>query len=360
MTVGLGAGDLARSEVLRALPEDALQNLATRARQREFEAGAVIVREGEEGRSLHVLVSGVARAVHPSDDGSAEVALRTMRPGEVFGELAVLDPATRSASVLAVSACRTIEVAAADLERTFDSYPGTARRMLGALARSLTYAREEVQRHNLLLEERVADRTREVRETQLEVLRRLGQAVEMRDAETGSHILRMSRYAEALARAIGLTPAECDLVLNAAPMHDIGKIGVPDAVLLKPGALSGEEWAIMQSHTVVGARMLEGSTSRLIQEAGRIALNHHERWDGEGYPNGVAGEDIPLSARICSISDVFDALTSERPYKDEWPVERAVEEIEAQRGKMFDPVLVDVFKDALPELLELREQPGGQ
>lgn len=357
MTVGVRVEDLAKSEILRALPDDALTDLATRAVSREFEAGAVIVQEGDQGESLHVLLSGVARAVHPSDDSSPGMVLRTMRPGEVFGELAVLDPAPRSASVLAVSECQTLEVYAADLKRTFDTYPGAATRMLGAMARSLTYAREEVQKQNLLLEERVAERTREVRETQLEVLRRLGQAVEMRDAETGVHIVRMSRYAECLSRAIGLTPVECELILNAAPMHDIGKIGVPDSVLLKVGTLTGDEWEIMQSHTIVGARMLDGSRSRVIQEAARIALNHHERWDGKGYPNGVSGEDIPLSARICSISDVFDALTTERPYKEAWPVERAVDEIEDQRGKMFDPVLVDVFQEVLPELLELRERP---
>jgi HD-GYP domain-containing protein (c-di-GMP phosphodiesterase class II) len=353
--VAVSAQDLARSEVLRALPEDALDALAERARTRVFPVGEAIVQEGDDGETMHLLVRGVAKAVHL--ERGQEVRLRTIAPGEVFGELAVLDPAPRSASVVAVSECETIEVGRDDLDATFDEHPAAMRLMLGALARSLTYAREEVQKHAIELEDRVRERTQEVRETQLEVVRRLGQAVEMRDAETGLHILRMSRYAAKFAEAVGMKPAECELILNAAPMHDIGKIGVPDAILLKPDKLTSEEWVVMQSHTVIGAELLGGGKSRVLQEAQKIALNHHERWDGGGYPHGISGEEIPVSARICSISDVFDALTTERPYKAAWSVDEAVEEIDRQRAKIFDPMLVDVFHEILPELLELREAP---
>jgi putative two-component system response regulator len=194
----------------------------------------------------------------------------------------------------------------------------------------------------------------EVRETRLQIIRCLGAAAEYRDNETGLHIVRMSHYAWRLAREIGYSDEAADELLNAAPMHDVGKIGIPDAVLLKPGKLDAAEWAIMRQHTVIGARIIGEHASGLLRLAATIALRHHEKWDGSGYPDGLAGEAIPLAARIIALVDVFDALTSVRPYKPAWPVEDAVAHIRKESGRHFDPALVEAFLRCLPDILEFR------
>jgi len=209
---------------------------------------------------------------------------------------------------------------------------------------------------NQVLEKKIRERTNELQETQLEIVHRLGRAAEYRDNETGLHIVRMSIYAALLAREAGLSEEESELIMHAAPMHDIGKIGVPDHILLKPGALSEEDWDTMRKHPEIGAELLGGSNSRLLQMAGEIALNHQEKWDGSGYPKGLKGEEIPIESRIITIVDVFDALTSDRPYKDAWSVEQAVTEIENGAGSHFDPTLVDKFKKILPEIVMIKEE----
>ncbi len=204
-----------------------------------------------------------------------------------------------------------------------------------------------------VLEELVAARTEALRRTQLQVVQRLGMAAEYRDEETGGHILRMSHISALLARSIGWSDAQCDLILNASPMHDIGKIGIPDAILLKPGRFEPHECEIMKTHAAIGGKLLAGDDSDLLQMAREIALTHHEKWDGSGYPNGLSGSDIPMSGRIAALADVFDALTSSRPYKKPWKVEDAVKFIEENRGKHFDPMLVDIFLLKLPQVLEI-------
>ena len=212
-----------------------------------------------------------------------------------------------------------------------------------------SFERRRVARWNAVLEERVRERTSELRETQLEVIRRLGAAVESRDHETGEHISRMSRLCHRLALAVGMDPTEAELLRHASAMHDIGKIGIPDRILGKPGRLDPEEWEVMKTHTTIGAHILAGSRVPLIRMAEEIALTHHERWDGSGYPNGLAGEAIPLVGRIASICDVFDALLSDRPYKSAWSLEAAVAEIGRQRGRQFDPRLVGPFLELVRE-----------
>lgn len=207
-----------------------------------------------------------------------------------------------------------------------------------------------------VLQQMVKERTAELERTRLQVIRRLGVAAEYRDEETGSHILRMSYCCVLLAQALGWDENACDLIMNASPMHDIGKIGIPDAILRKPGRLDPEEWEVMKTHTSIGGQLLEGDDSPLMRMARDIARSHHEKWDGSGYPDGLAGEQIPLAARIASLADVFDALTSPRPYKQAWPVDRATALIREQAGVQFDPVLVDVFMQKLPEVLQLRER----
>lgn len=209
---------------------------------------------------------------------------------------------------------------------------------------------------NKILDQRVKERTQELNDTRLEVIRRLGRAAEFRDNETGYHIIRMSRYSQIIALNHGLGEEMAELILNASPMHDIGKIGIPDNILLKPGKLDKEEWSIMKTHAAIGADILSGHDSELMETAKEIAMTHHEKFDGSGYPHGLKGNDIPLTARIVAISDVFDALTSVRPYKEAWPVEKAVAEIHNCSGKHFDPELMEVFDRSLPEILEVRSQ----
>lgn len=199
-------------------------------------------------------------------------------------------------------------------------------------------------------------RAEEVLETRLQIVHCLGRAAEYKDNETGMHVIRMSHYVRILALAMGYTEHQADELLHAAPMHDIGKIGIPDAILAKPGPLTDEEWVTMRQHTVIGARILGDHPSGLLRLAASIALCHHEKWDGSGYPQGLAGEDIPLASRVVAIADVFDALTSERPYKRAWPVEEAVELIRNESGRHFDPQVVTAFLDHLPEILQVRER----
>lgn len=207
-----------------------------------------------------------------------------------------------------------------------------------------------------LLDRLVRERTAELLETRLQVVRKLGRAAEYRDNETGKHIVRVSSMAALMAKELGFGKEESENILHAAPMHDIGKIGIPDKVLLKPGKLDEEEWTIMKQHTTIGGHILEGDDSDLLRLAREIALTHHERWDGTGYPRGLQGEDIPLSGRIVSLADVFDALTSVRPYKKAWKVEEAVAFIQENRGSQFDPNLVDLFEKLLPENLQIRNR----
>jgi cyclic di-GMP phosphodiesterase len=209
---------------------------------------------------------------------------------------------------------------------------------------------------NDILEQRVRERTAEINETRLEIIRRLGRAAEYRDNETGLHIIRMSTYSQMLALQAGLGEEHAELILNASPMHDIGKLGIPDRVLLKPGRLNDEEWGIMKTHAHIGAEILSGHHSELMQAASRIALCHHEKWDGSGYPQGLAGEDIPVEARIVAVADVFDALTSARPYKRAWSVEDALAELCRGAGSHFSPVLVEHFMTLVPQVRQVMER----
>lgn len=224
-------------------------------------------------------------------------------------------------------------------------------------------AHKFMRHQNEILENKVRERTQDIHDTRLQVVRCLGIASEYRDEETGLHIIRMSKMAEVVAKAAGMDDEQCDLLLNAAPMHDVGKIGIPDKILLKPGKFEPDEWEIMQTHTQIGVDILSGDDSDLMTMARDIAISHHEKWNGKGYPNGLKGEAIPLAGRITAIADVFDALTSVRPYKKAWPVEKAVNLIKEESGQHFDPKLVEAFLEKLPEIIEIKEkyaEPGNE
>jgi len=212
------------------------------------------------------------------------------------------------------------------------------------------FLHEQMRQHNATLEERVAERTHELEEARLEILYRLARAAEFRDDQTGRHTLRVGRIAGRIGQVLGLPADEHELIARAAPLHDIGKIGISDTILLKEGRLDGQERTVIQSHTIIGADILSGSRFALLQLAEEIALSHHERWDGAGYPLGLAGNAIPLSGRIVAAADVFDALTHDRPYKHAWTVRDALAEIEANAGTQFDPAVVEALLRIAPEM----------
>ena len=251
------------------------------------------------------------------------------------------DPATRDIPVIFISAKDGDE----DESKGFD---------LGAvdyIAKPIkpVLVKKRVETHIALSDQRqhlknlVEEKTEDIKETQLAIIHRLGRAAEFKDNETGLHVIRMAKYARLLANAYGMNSDQVELLYQAAPMHDIGKIGIPDEVLLKPGSLDGPEWEIMKRHSEFGAQIIGDHASPLLRVAKQVALYHHEKWDGSGYPHGLSGEKIPLVARIAAIADVFDALTCERSYKNAWSMEAAFKYIGDNAGQHFDPALAALF-----------------
>lgn len=214
----------------------------------------------------------------------------------------------------------------------------------------LRQMQKALEKQNRELERRVRERTAALESARREVLERLAIASEYRDDETGEHTRRVGELSAKVARGFGLNDENVDLIRSAAPLHDVGKIGIPDSILKKPGKLTAEEFEIVKTHTEIGARILSGGQTAVMQLAESIALSHHERWDGTGYPYGLVGEQIPICGRIVAVADVFDALTSERVYKSAIPPAEAVEIILAESGKHFDPQVVDAFLSAIREL----------
>jgi len=208
---------------------------------------------------------------------------------------------------------------------------------------------------NRELSRQVYEKTKEINHTHLETINMLGHASEYKDNETGQHISRMSKYSYIISKEYGLSENEALLLLNSAPMHDLGKIGIPDSILQKPGKLTGEEYKVMQEHCIIGKNILDAQKSKLFVIASIVAYEHHEKWNGKGYPRGIKGEEISIYGRITAIADVFDALTSKRPYKDAWETERAINLIKEEAGEHFDPDLVNSFVNVIPEILREKD-----
>jgi two-component system response regulator RpfG len=252
---------------------------------------------------------------------------------------------------------RKVRYAALDAGITdFLTKPVDARECLARCRNLLTLRRQQLaledrRRH---LEHMVDDATREVREREKETLLRLARAGEFRDEETGFHLIRMARYSRLVAGALGLSADEAETIELAAPLHDIGKIGIPDQILLKSQRLDAAEWEVMRRHPVIGHDILKGSASKYVRMGALIALGHHEKYDGSGYPNGLEGDHIPLCARIVAVADVYDALTSVRPYKEAWPADKALDWVAAQAGRHFDPRMVEAFLGSKAEVLKVQ------
>jgi len=273
------------------------------------------------------------------------ILLDVMMPGTTGHEVCVrlkADPHTEAIPVIFVTALSNPEDEALGFELgavDYISKPVSAPIVRARVRTHLSLVRADV-----------------LRQTRLNIVQALGMAAEYKDNETGLHVIRMSHFSRIIALEAGFSAEDAEELLHAAPMHDVGKIGIPDAILQKPGKLDADEWAIMQQHPDIGARIIGEHDASMLQMARRIALGHHEKWDGSGYPAGLAGTDIPIEARIIAIADVFDALTSERPYKRAWSVEDAVALIREQSGKHFDPHLVNCFLARLEEIIEIRDR----
>jgi putative two-component system response regulator len=283
------------------------------------------------------------------------------------------DPAGRDVPVIMVTTLETrehrlhaVEAGANDfIAKPVDE---TELRVRATSLLKLKAAQDELRRYQSHLETMCEERTASLRkalehmaeaqrmayQAQLETVERLAILAEYKDKVTGRHIQRMSEYSAVLARGLNLPPSEVELILHASRMHDVGKIAMPEAILRKPAALDAQEWTVMRQHSAIGSRILENSSSQILQAGRIIALHHHERWDGSGYPSGLSGGDIPLWGRICAVADVFDAVTSERPYKPAFPNEEALQLLREGKGKHFDPRVIDVFFECLDDILEIQ------
>lgn len=252
------------------------------------------------------------------------------------------DESTRSIPVIFVSA----------LSEEFDEATGFDIGAVDYITKpvSATLVRARVKTHLSLVQ------AEELKQTRMQVIQVLGRAAEYKDNETGMHVIRMSHYSRILARALGFSEAATDMIFNAAPMHDVGKIGIPDSILLKPGRLTDEEMDVMRTHPQIGADILGEGESELLRLARSISMTHHEKWDGSGYPNGLAGDDIPIEGRIVALADVFDALTSERPYKKAWSIDETLTFVRSQSGKHFDPRLVELLEQQMDPILAIYDQ----
>ena len=278
-------------------------------------------------------------------EGPDLVLLDVMMPGmsgyEVCASLKA-DPSTAAIPVIFVTA----------LTDTADELEGFEAGAVDYITKPVSppIVRARVRTHLSLV------RMEELRATRLEIVQRLGLAAEYKDNETGLHVIRMSHFSRILGIAAGMSEVEADDLLHAAPMHDVGKIGIPDRILQKPGPLDPDEWKVMQSHVTIGAEIIGEHESGMLALAAQIALTHHEKYDGSGYPNGLRGNDIPLVGRIVAIADVFDALTSKRPYKKAWTEEEALTFLREQKGRHFDPALVDLFLEQMPAVRAVQQR----
>ena len=264
------------------------------------------------------------------------------------------DATTRHIPVIFVTARLDADAELAGLEMGAVDY--ITKPVSAPIVRARVHTHLALHDQNRELERQVRIRTAQLHETRQKIIERLGRAAGYKDFDTGLHVMRVSHYARLMGLAIGMSEYEADLLLNATPMHDIGKIGIPDRILQKTTGLDAAEWKEMKTHAEIGAGIIGDDPSDLLQMARTIALTHHECWDGSGYPRGFSGEQIPRVSRVVAIVEVFDALVSPRPYKEAWTVEDAVKAIRDGSGTRFDPQLVEVFIRKLPQILEIRER----
>jgi putative two-component system response regulator len=365
---------------------------AERAQRHQAAAGLgrkrVLVIDDDDGirKITQILVEGLGHDVEAARDGIEGLAklqlgvdlvlLDVVMPGldgfDVCRRIRQ-DPAGRDVPVIMVTSLETREHRLHAVEAGANDFiakpvDDTELRVRATSLLKMKAAQDELKRYYTHLEAMCEERTASLRkalehmaeaqrvayQAQLETVERLAILAEYKDKVTARHIQRMSEYSAVIARGLNLPPAEVELILHASRMHDVGKIAVPEAILRKKSELDPHEWTVMRQHSAIGSRILENSSSQILQAGRVIALHHHERWDGAGYPSGLSGSDIPLWGRICAVADVFDAVTSERPYKPAFPNEEALQLLRDGKGKHFDPRVVDVFFESLEEILKIQ------
>ena len=313
---------------------------------------------------VSVAMDGESALEYIADNPPDIILLDIMMPGmdgyEVC-EKVKRNPATRNIPVIFLTALTDEQDESRGLDLGAVDY--IAKPFNPGLVKARIRNQLELKRYRDELEKIVSERTRKLKATfeslknaSLDTIRRLTRAAEYKDEDTGAHILRMSYYSAAIARELGLSEKIVESILYAAPMHDIGKIGIPDRILLKPGKLHADEWVIMKQHTVIGGEILEGSRAGIVRLGTVIAITHHEKWDGSGYPKGLSGKQIPLVGRIVALSDVFDALTSKRPYKEPFSLEKSYKIIKEGCGTHFDPDVVHAFFSVEDEIIDIKEK----
>lgn len=334
------------------------------------EADILVISEGQLDQITSLLKSSAYTKVHSASSFQAAMELYLASPpdliiltpltglslNELGTKLSNFSPDISIPPVLLITEHKDDTPAIDGIIKDFIKLPAPDSEILFRIHHLLStfLSFKELNTYNQSIITAIELRSQELKESQIEIIECLGYAAEFRDSETGMHTIRVGHYSQCLALALGMSAREAEHLLYSAPMHDVGKIGIPDKILLKPGGLEASEWEVMKRHSAIGESILNRSSNKLLQQASIIALSHHEKWDGNGYPNGLKGSDIPLYGRIVAIVDVFDALTMERPYKEAWPIPKAVDLITSEAGKHFDPALVQLFVDNLDQILAIK------
>lgn len=335
---------------LSPLSDEQRAILAQQARLRQYAPGELIIEEGALGHSFFIIESGNVVVTKRLEGGEVEIGYH--RPGAFFGEMALIQDEPRSASIRAETAVRAIEISREGFESVVMQNPAIMMAVMRELSRRLRRTDQNMIEYLVRKNEELRQAQEEIKRSYDATLIALSSALDLRDTATEGHSIRVAKIALEIGKEVGLSDEELEILWRGALLHDIGKIGVPDGILHKPGALTKEEWDIMRQHTIWGAAILQHIP--FLAPAIPVVKHHHENWDGSGYPDGLKGEEIPLMARIFMVADTYDAITSDRPYQKGRPPGEALRIIRQQSGKRFDPKIVEAFERAFERIKTIR------
>ncbi|MEZ4527153.1 MAG: cyclic nucleotide-binding domain-containing protein [Desulfobacterales bacterium] len=339
---------LKQNPLFSCFDEKELEQLAEIAEIQYYQKNKCIINEGDTSASLYIIAEGKANAF-TLNHKRKKMRLNSFEKGDYFGEMSFIDGEPRCASVETEEDTELLVIPRNEFRRIFSSHPHMSDILLKGLLQKLRRATKEVSPLMELMAKQ------ELRDADMESVRRLVLAAEYKDKCTGGHIFRISQYSGLLAEKIGFSAEKTECIRNASSMHDIGKIGIPDRILLKPGRLTEDEFDEIKKHTIIGANILRNPRSELLQCAKTIVESHHEKFNGKGYPKALKGMQIPVEARIVAIVDAFDAITSDRPYEPALSTDEAVERIKKDRGTHFDPEITDVFINHIDEIEKIKK-----
>ncbi len=338
-----------KSPLFSCLNDQEILALAEIAVEGNYSKDTVLINEGDTTTSLYVLLSGRAHAVSIDAHGN-RIIHNVFTSGDYFGEMSFIDGEPRCATVETSEPSTVLIIPREQFRNVLLSHPDISVNLMKGLLQKIRKATKQIEDLVFVVAHQ------ELHDAHLDTIKRLVLAAEYKDQNTGEHIARVSRYSALIAKKLRLSKEDIQIIRYAAPMHDVGKIGIPDHILLKPDKLTDEEFNIMRTHTTIGAKILSNPRSNVLKCARQIALSHHERFDGTGYPEALFGNKIPIVARIVGLVDTFDALISERPYKGPYSVEGALDIIKKERGEHFDPHIADIFIKSIEEILTINEE----